>query len=85
MKIYLVEGCTGEYEDHHSWIAKAFKHKPSAVAFKKKLDAICEAFGDVTTQNYSDLGELLRQIDPHGSADYTGVTYDIVPLSVVMT
>ena len=85
MKIYLVEGQTGEYDDYSSWIAKAFKRKSSAVAFKKKLDAICETFGNVTIENYPDLGELLRQIDPHGSADYTGVTYDIVPLSVVMT
>jgi hypothetical protein len=85
MKIYLVEGHTGEYEDYRSWIAKAFKRKSSAVAFKKKLDAICEAFGDVTIQNYPDLEELLRKVDTHGSVDYTGVTYDIVPLSVVMT
>jgi hypothetical protein len=85
MKIYLVEGCTGKYEDYHSWIAKAFKRQSSAVAFKKKLDAICEAFGDVTIENYSDLGELLRKVDIHGYADYTGVTYEIVPLSVVMT
>lgn len=85
MKIYLVEGCTGEYEGYHSWIAKAFKQKSSAVAFKKKLDAICEAFGDVTIENYFDLGELLRAVDIHGDADYTGVTYEIVPLSVVMT
>jgi hypothetical protein len=85
MKIYLVEGQTGEYDEYSSWIAKAFKRKSSAVAFKKKLDAICETFGDVTIQNYPDLDELLRKVDTHGRTDYTGVTYDIVPLSVVMT
>ena len=82
MKIYLVQGFTGEWDDARGWTAKAFVKKAAAKAYMNKLDAIITSFGDVTMENYSDLGDLLREVDKYASADYTGVTYDIVPLLV---
>lgn len=77
-KIYLVYGCTGEWEDYQSWNVKAFPTKEDAIKFCNK----CQEFVDknvnpTATENYSNLTQKGNPHDSSMTVDYTGVTYQI--------
>lgn len=79
MKIYVVEGHTGEYSDRNDWPVKAFVHEPAAQAFvdactkeilpyniKNKYDAV----------NWERIRNAKSPLDPNLQIDYTGTHYD---------
>jgi hypothetical protein len=45
MKIYIVYGSSGEYEDYNWWLVKAFTRKDDAIAFEHKLNTQAFAAG----------------------------------------
>ncbi len=84
MKIYLVEGETGEYDDRHSWISKAFKSKESADKFASHLDL--NITRDSMNGEWYDLRNEIeakgKLIDPSFHCDYTGTSYCVIEMEL---
>lgn len=64
MKLYLVMGCTGEYEDQHSWSVKGYLNKRLAEHHAKRAqqrayEILCEALNIPLT----DDEEVIRAAD----------------------
>lgn len=83
MKIYLVWGDTGEYEDRREWIVKAFSQEKDARELADLLNKKCKELG-CCTGNFKQLRSLkeedrrdrkMQVLDPHFSCDYTGTRY----------
>jgi hypothetical protein len=81
MKIYLVRGMTGEYEDLTEWTVKAFrtkrvatKYAEAATKVAKEIIRKCEA-GELERWDI-EYGKL-NPYDPKGAMDYTGTTYSV--------
>ena len=82
MKIYIVWGETGEYEDRESWNVKAFIHKQAAEEFRES----CQIFADSLVSNdhpkkVKANGHLSP--DPYFYMDYTGTKYSIEKLELI--
>jgi hypothetical protein len=73
--IYIVEGCTGEYEDKVNWQVRAFTDRTEAdvlVALAQdKADELCDVYKD----RYWEIPTGSNVFDPRMYADYTGVEY----------
>lgn len=91
MKVYIVEGQTGEYDDHCHWIASVCGSKRTAEARCRKLNAATgkdrgrntyRAGGDARkawAERMKEAGDL----SPH--LDYTGTTYEVADSYEVVT
>ncbi len=70
MKIYVVIGETGEYDDFRRWNVKAFGNKRKATNFKKKLNKIASFSNSERTCK-----DLVLAGDKNAQVDYTGTEY----------
>lgn len=88
MKIYVVRGETGEYEDYQSWSVSAFKQKEQAQQLVKRLnDEIKRIYPPTSVRMeyamYKSLEQRLSKIDSRASVDYTGTLYSFYELEVL--
>lgn len=74
MKIYMVEGQTGEYSDHREWPVKAFVSEKRAADFVLAVTAEYHRVGGENFRYYHGGAEANR-LDPDMQVDYTGTTY----------
>lgn len=84
MKVWIVEGATGEYEDSFNWIAKAFVSEERAKAFQAKLDDILKE-NQLHYENIAgnqDVPDELSKLDPNVDVDYTGSRYVVYSIEV---
>ena len=83
MKIYLVEGRTGEYEEYHTWIAAAFKEQSKAQEMARHPDLNVKF---EKTMIWFDSREEIEQkgklIDPAYNCDYTGSSYHVIEMDL---
>lgn len=87
MKIYIVQGSTGEYSDHEEWLVKAFTTDIAARQFAEKCGEeyrrICIEFKNITGENTPYPGDIIHHKispnahDPNMHCDYTGVNYRV--------
>lgn len=85
MKIYIVEGHTGEYEDAHNWIVRAFVDESKAEAFLNTLLEKTKELGIArwpTSKLVDAAYEQMIALDPTYHCDYTGVDYSMYDLEV---
>ncbi|OQB10405.1 MAG: hypothetical protein BWY21_00326 [Parcubacteria group bacterium ADurb.Bin216] len=76
MKIYVVQGSTGEYSDHREWILKAFTKEQKA----KDFVVACTQEYQRIKSSYEDKYDWPKEKDPHKldpafEWDYTGTNY----------
>lgn len=85
--VYLVRGSTGEYDDYSEWIAAAFLAESEADLFVKQIETeIARIPVDLSNAHPAARRELARQlqaIDPSCQVDYTGVTYQVIPIEIL--
>lgn len=83
MKVYVIVGCTGEYEDRKEWVvSKAFTDEDRATAFAKQLDDLGKVgerkgtlrIGDFQRERDVVLPKL-QELDPKATIDNTGTQY----------
>lgn len=75
MKIYVVEGATGEYSDHREWPVKAYVSEDKA---KQHVVKATQRGNEIFAQSGSKYGphEGENEYDPNMRIDYTGVRYN---------
>ena len=90
--VHLVEGDTGKYDDHVTWVARAFVTRRAAEAHRNRLNKMAFGLGIHTSCGErvccSARDEKARRIREHrrgdefAQADYTGLDYRVaaVPL-----
>jgi hypothetical protein len=87
MKIYVVEGCTGEYDDYCNWPVKAFREEDNAKAFEAALNNKAKELGISTKgTSWDKKGQAIvaemQKLDARVSVDYTGVQYSFYELEL---
>jgi len=86
MKIYVVQGSTGEYSDHREWLVKAFKSQEKAQDFVSFLDSKLLELGlkyeSVYTHEDMEKEEKMMEFDPQFQFDYTGTMYSILEVEL---
>lgn len=79
MKVWIVQGRTGEYSDCSSWIIKVFASERAAATFEKALLAEAITAGISSTlrggRMLSDYYDKVNPLDPEHTSDYTGISY----------
>lgn len=79
MKIYIVEGSTGEYSDHVEWVVCAFKNKDNAQELVINASARArEIYSKYNTWDVGEREDLKSKYDPKMQMDYTGTNYRII-------
>lgn len=82
-KVYLIEGETGEYSDHSTWVVCASLDKPVAEAYLKHLHKNLRRLGldeqeRLASSNNSEWNSRVAEmtaLDPQFRCDYTGSNY----------
>lgn len=83
-RAYIVEGTTGEYDDHQDWEVAVFTNKKRAERFCAKANDWLRARGLHTDEAYISDYRLEQAraskspFDPHLHVDYTGASYDVL-------
>ena len=79
MVIYVIKGETGEYEDRHPWISKAFTNKELA-------QSTMDEWQQYATDNFNDYYNddiTANSPDPYFRMDYTGTKYRLIELELI--
>ena len=76
MKIYIVNGTTGEYSDRNDWVVCAYKDK--ALADAHVHDAMLRAKEIEKSDYRHDNDRNKNEFDPNMRIDYTGTEYYVV-------
>ena len=81
MKVYVVFGMTGEYDDSRDWDVRAFASQQKAEAFRKSLQDIADEFDHSSSLKKRASGRiesLLQEAgDTYAHVDYTGTNYGV--------
>ena len=92
MKIWIVEGSTGEYSDRTEWAVCAYKSEGNAQAKVLELEALISSFtgrkqdGPDEWLDRDKRAECMREHphgDPHYQEDYTGTAYTCYPVELI--
>lgn len=78
MKVYIVQGSTGEYSDHIEWLVCGYVDEKLA---QERVNA-CSARARELIVKYTNRGDIpdgANEHDPRMQVDYTGVNYTYVP------
>lgn len=87
MKIWIVEGSTGEYSDHTEWPVCTFKTEELA----KEMVELCSAEYRRTKIRREELGldmwdelpaDCVHKYDPRFTEDYTGTLWKCYPVEL---
>lgn len=73
MKIYVVEGSTGEYSDHREWLVKAFVNEECAQDFVERVGREYRRLEQECEGDRWNIGD--NSLDPYMQTDYTGTNY----------
>lgn len=77
MKVYIVEGASGQYEDYRTWIAKIFADSVKAQLYVNELELLKSKYtGD-------ELETEIIKIDPYANL-CNGVEYYIYTEEVIL-
>lgn len=78
-RIYVVQGCTGEYSDRNEWPVRAYRLEDKAKEAVQRLDEAARPFNDPTFDRWTERDKFRAAMteagDPDASLDYTGVKY----------
>ena len=91
MKIYMVQGSAGEYEDYRTWLVKAFVSEKSAQDYSQKCAA---EFRRIETEakekgtffydwEYEKYNISPNIYDPKMDMGYSGAQYDVVECELI--
>lgn len=99
MKIYILQGSTGEYSDRADWIVRAYKDKEQAdsdrtkadyeaAEVKNKIDEFESAdyYYLISTERRKREESKIRKgltVDPNCQIDYTGTTYWVKEVELI--
>lgn len=76
MKIYIVQGATGEYSDHREWLVAAFFSEANAqslvVNASRRADELYLQYGSST---YYTIPDGANEFDLDMQKDYNGTRY----------
>lgn len=78
MKIFIVEGSTGEYSDHDEWPVAAYKDEELAKEHVRLADEEYRVWlggRDPYSLGYLERQEVVNSYDPEMRMDYTGLSY----------
>lgn len=83
MKIYIIQGSTGEYSDHKEWVVCALRDKQKAQEFIHQLvqeaNTILSKFKNKNEWRRSnDWHPEVPSNDPQFAVDYTGFNYNLI-------
>jgi len=88
MKIWIVEGSTGEYSDHREWPVKAYTTEVAA----REMVELCSAEYRRVKIRRNELGlmntwddmpkDCVHKYDPSFDEDYTGTLYRAYPIEL---
>lgn len=87
MKIWIVEGSTGEYSDHSEWPVKAYTTEAAA----KEMVELCSAEYRRIKIRREELGldtwddmpvDCVHKYDPGFTEDYTGTLWRAYPIEL---
>ena len=92
MKIYIVEGQTGEYSDHRRWNVCAYMNEQSArdkvMRLEENARLAIQKWGEDAVKGLwfgdESIGKEIREFigDPHFQSDYTGTQYHITTVDL---
>lgn len=84
MKVYIVRGHTGCYDDKYDWIAHAFISKERAEDTMAGLDTLVLNSDRLSSEDQGKLQEYIQEnFDIQCSVDYTGTYYTLEELEVI--
>jgi hypothetical protein len=79
MKIWIVQGTTGEYSDRAEWVICAFREEGAAKALADQLNSLARAattgISHSSRWDETEPGKMLKSCDPQAFIDYTGTDY----------
>ena len=78
VKIFLVEGSTGEYSDHIDWPVAAYYNEANAKNRVLQCQGRANALMAEHNDNFWKIPDGANEYDAKMRADYTGVRYSIV-------
>lgn len=82
MKIYLVEGSTGEYSDASDWIVCAYKSKEKAEEHAGNAERRAKELADTRESRYH-VHAGSNEFDLHMRMDYTGTWYHVIEVELI--
>lgn len=86
MKVWIVEGSTGEYEDRQQWIVKAFASEERAEALQARLNDILKEnqlhYYNVTERDDYRVPNELLDLDQNAEVVYTGACYYVYSIEI---
>lgn len=78
MILYIVIGVTGNYEDRHQWLVKAYNSLEDAELHVKRCEQWFEENIDMENEDdWDGIFEGENPYDPHMSVDYNGTHWII--------
>lgn len=84
MRVYIVRGHTGCYEDRFDWIAHAFTSKERAEDTMAGLDELVRNSDRLSSEAQGKLQEYIAEnFDKNCSVDFTGTYYTMEELEVI--
>lgn len=90
MKVYIVQGNSGEYSDRVDWLVKAFISESKAIEFRDFLESKLKerglhAHSDAAIHSLKERTKKsipMTQYDPDFYGDYTGTYYCILSVDL---
>ncbi len=83
MKIYIVEGTTGEHSDRTDWVVCAYKSKKRAEDHVRKAMLRAKEI-EQTRENRYSVPVGINEFDKHMRMDYTGTEYYTVTCELIL-
>jgi len=79
MKIYIVQGATGEYSDFREWVVCAFKDEQKAIDLvEAATERARTIFALYKASSYRYKVYKTNDFDPEMEMDYTGTRYEVI-------
>lgn len=78
MKIYLVEGSTGEYSDAQDWIVCAYRSKEKAEEHASKATQRSKELQNENWRYQNMDARGVNEFDSNFQMDYTGTDYYVI-------
>lgn len=83
MKIYIVEGTCGEYDDRQFWTVGAYLSEETAIVRKNLAANRAKEMYNIHGKYFSTGTNNINEYDPEMRTDYTGTDYNVYPISIL--